>query len=114
MPYFKLNSKFFSVKFPSEYHNCLGTTFLCVTLLQKKYVSGYWIRLDEYSEYPDVNFMYRVILYADTSKNGDYVAWSTFQNFNQLQDDSLRVPLLKVYSCFTVVFNVLYLHVAQH
>ena len=52
--------------------------------------------MDEYSEYPDVKFMYNVILYADTSKSGEYVAWSTFQNFNQLQGDNLRVPLLKV------------------
>ncbi len=62
------------------------------------FVSGFWQRLDSFSEQPDVKFKYQLLVIIDTSTSGDYVTWSTYQNFNQLQMDRLRVPLLKVVS----------------
>ena len=57
-----------------------------------------WLRVEDYYEFPDIHFKYKLLLTVDTSKDGDYIAWSTYQNFNQLQMDNLRVPLIKVSS----------------
>lgn len=56
---------------------------------------GFWQRLDHYSEQGNIHFKYQVLVIMDTSTDGSYVAWSTYQNFNQLQMDHLRVPILK-------------------
>ncbi|XP_069757375.1 transmembrane protein 231 [Narcine bancroftii] len=55
---------------------------------------GFWIKVNSYEEQPNVRFQYQVLMIAGTSTNGDFVAWSTFENFNNLQGDHLRIPLV--------------------
>ncbi|XP_051884472.1 transmembrane protein 231 [Pristis pectinata] len=55
---------------------------------------GFWLKINTYEEQPNVRFQYQVLLIAGTSTSGDFVAWSTFENFNNLQGDHLRIPLV--------------------
>ncbi|XP_072135903.1 transmembrane protein 231 isoform X1 [Mobula birostris] len=55
---------------------------------------GFWLKVNTYEEQPNVRFQYQVLMIAATSTSGDFVAWSTFDNFNNLQGDHLRVPLV--------------------
>ncbi|MGH0135980.1 UNVERIFIED_CONTAM: hypothetical protein FKN15_033178 [Acipenser sinensis] len=57
---------------------------------------GFWLKLSTYEEQPSVRFQYQVLLIAATSTSGDYVAWSTYQNFNNLQGNNLRIPSISV------------------
>ena len=66
--------------------------------------TGFWQKVDVYQEQPDVHFKYALFVIMDTSRDGDYVAWSTYQNFNQLQMEHLRVPLVKVRLCWTKTY----------
>uniref|UniRef100_UPI00398E4CF4 transmembrane protein 231 isoform X2 n=1 Tax=Pristiophorus japonicus TaxID=55135 RepID=UPI00398E4CF4 len=55
---------------------------------------GFWLKVNAYEEQPNVRFQYQVLMIAGTSTSGDFLAWSTFENFNNLQGDNLRVPLV--------------------
>ncbi|XP_018606966.1 transmembrane protein 231 isoform X2 [Scleropages formosus] len=69
---------------------------LCVTYTAPLLVAyrshGFWLKRSSYEEQPRVRFQYQLLLIAATSTNGDYVAWSTFSNFNSLQGNNLRIP----------------------
>lgn len=58
--------------------------------------SGFWLKVNTYEEQPNVRFQYQVLMITATSTSGDFVAWSTYENFNNLQGDHLRVPLVTV------------------
>ncbi|XP_068116895.1 transmembrane protein 231 isoform X3 [Hyperolius riggenbachi] len=53
---------------------------------------GFWMKRSSYEEQPSVRFRYEVLLTAVNSTSGSYIAWSTFQNFNNLVGDRLRIP----------------------
>ncbi|XP_032891613.1 transmembrane protein 231 [Amblyraja radiata] len=55
---------------------------------------GFWLKVNTYEEQPNVRFQYQVLMITATSTSGDFVAWSTYENFNNLQGDHLRVPLV--------------------
>ncbi|KAM5137879.1 transmembrane protein 231 [Mantella aurantiaca] len=55
---------------------------------------GFWLKRSTYEEQPNVRFQYEVLLIALNGTSGSYVAWSTFQNFNNLIGGSLRIPLV--------------------
>ncbi|KAK7891207.1 hypothetical protein WMY93_023170 [Mugilogobius chulae] len=57
---------------------------------------GFWLKTSTYEEQPVVRFQYEVLMVASTSVQGDYVAWSTFPQFNQLLGARLRIPALSV------------------
>ncbi|XP_075138120.1 transmembrane protein 231 [Leptodactylus fuscus] len=57
---------------------------------------GFWLKRSTYEEQPNVHFRYEALLIALTSTSGGYVAWSTFQGFNNLVGDKLRQPLVSV------------------
>jgi Transmembrane protein 231 len=59
-------------------------------------VTGLWQQLDTYNEQPNVHFQYEAIVIITTSASGNYVTWSTLQNYNQLQMNNLRIPTLMV------------------
>ncbi|KAK1163476.1 transmembrane protein 231-like isoform X1 [Acipenser oxyrinchus oxyrinchus] len=68
-----------------------GLTFIPPLLISYR-SQGFWLKLSTYEEQPSVRFQYQVLLIAATSTSGDYVAWSTYQNFNNLQGNNLRIP----------------------
>ena len=57
---------------------------------------GFWQKTDTYQEQPDVKFKHQILVILETLEAGKYVTWSTYQNYNQLQQKNLRVPLVKV------------------
>uniref|UniRef100_A0A3B3Q9S8 Transmembrane protein 231 n=1 Tax=Paramormyrops kingsleyae TaxID=1676925 RepID=A0A3B3Q9S8_9TELE len=80
---------------------CTKATLFLIVVLCLTYISpllvayrsqGFWLKRSTYEEQPSVRFQYQMLLIAATSTSGDYVAWSTFPNFNILQGNNLRVP----------------------
>ncbi|XP_056381814.1 transmembrane protein 231 [Hyla sarda] len=57
---------------------------------------GFWLKQSTYEEQPNVKFRYEALLIALNSNSGGYVAWSTFQAFNSLVGDRLRIPKVSV------------------
>ncbi|XP_053487633.1 transmembrane protein 231 isoform X1 [Ictalurus furcatus] len=57
---------------------------------------GFWLKQSSYEEQPVVQFQYEMLMMGVTSVSGDYVAWSTFSNFNTLLGDKLRIPTVSV------------------
>ncbi|XP_074055752.1 transmembrane protein 231 [Macrotis lagotis] len=55
---------------------------------------GFWLKTNVYEEQPSVHFNHEVLFLALTSSPHDYLTWSTFPTFNQLQEDNLRVPVV--------------------
>lgn len=43
-----------------------------------------------------VRFQYQTLLFAATSLQGDYVAWSTFPHLNNMLGTNLRIPAVSV------------------
>ncbi|XP_033112048.1 transmembrane protein 231-like, partial [Anneissia japonica] len=54
---------------------------------------GFWIKEAIYREQPEVHFKHELLLILETSTS--YVAWSTYENFNQLEQSQLVVPVVK-------------------
>lgn len=73
---------------------------LCLTYIPPLLVAyrsqGFWVKRSTYEEQPVVRYQYQALLVAATSSRGDYVAWSTFPHFNNLQGDNLRIPSVSV------------------
>ncbi|XP_044126421.1 transmembrane protein 231 [Bufo gargarizans] len=57
---------------------------------------GFWLKQSSYEEQPNVRFRYEALLIALTGSSGGYVAWSTFQGFNSLVGERLRIPRVSV------------------
>lgn len=86
-----------------RYRTCVctrATLFVCV-VLGLTYISpllvayrsqGFWLKRNSYEEQPVVKFQYDLILLGVTDTTGNYLAWSTFPNFNRLIGDNLRIP----------------------
>ncbi|XP_033626423.1 transmembrane protein 231-like [Asterias rubens] len=56
---------------------------------------GLWLNDAFFREQPTVRFKHEMLLLIDTQDSASYLAWSTYQNFNQLQQQHLRIPLVK-------------------
>ncbi|KAL8590014.1 hypothetical protein ACOMHN_007039 [Nucella lapillus] len=73
---------------------CFLLVFI-VPLLITYRSGGFWIKESTYQETPEVAFKHELMLVVDLQGNpGDYVTYSTFQAYNQLQEGRLRVPLI--------------------
>ncbi|XP_073724481.1 transmembrane protein 231 [Misgurnus anguillicaudatus] len=84
---------------------CTRATLFVVVVLCLTYISpllvayrsqGFWLKKSWYEEQPLVQFQYDMILIGATNTAGNYVAWSTFPNFNRLVGDNLRIPFVSV------------------
>lgn len=73
---------------------------LCLTYIPPLLVAyrsqGFWVKRSSYEEQPLVRFQYQSLIVAATNTKGDYVAWSTFPNFNNMQGANLRIPSIQV------------------
>ncbi|XP_072168857.1 transmembrane protein 231-like [Diadema setosum] len=56
---------------------------------------GFWIKQAFYREQPDVKFKHQILLVVHTGSVKNYVTWSTYKNFNLLEQANLRIPLIK-------------------
>nr|XP_039257329.1 transmembrane protein 231-like [Styela clava] len=53
---------------------------------------GFWITTNTYQEQPDVTYKKQLLIVAELANPGEYFAWSTYANFNNLLQGNLRVP----------------------
>ncbi|PVD21280.1 hypothetical protein C0Q70_19451 [Pomacea canaliculata] len=60
---------------------------------------GFWLKEATYREMPSVAFKHELLVILELGgtdvADGDYVTYSTFQMYNQLQAQRLRVPIIK-------------------
>ncbi|XP_001637977.2 transmembrane protein 231 [Nematostella vectensis] len=56
---------------------------------------GFWMKESSFREQPDVYYKHQLLLVAQGNTPGSFLAYSTFQNFNQLLKDNLRIPMIK-------------------
>jgi hypothetical protein len=49
-----------------------------------------------YKEQPEIHFKHQFVVLLQGLTSDSYVAYSTFQNFNNLVNDKLRIPVIKV------------------
>ncbi|XP_077144703.1 transmembrane protein 231 isoform X3 [Ranitomeya variabilis] len=84
---------------------CSKATLFLLVVLPLTYIppllvayrsQGFWLKQSTYEEQPNVRFRYEALLVTITSSSGGYVAWSTFQGFNNLVGDRLRIPQVSV------------------
>ena len=61
--------------------------------------AGFWIKEAYYREQPDVKFKHQILLVLHTDSQIGYITWSTYLNFNLLEQANLRIPLIKVRRC---------------
>lgn len=59
---------------------------------------GLWIIEDRFRHQPKITFKKELLflLYTTTGSTQSYVTYSTFENYNKLQQNFLRIPLIKV------------------
>ncbi|XP_036423652.1 transmembrane protein 231 isoform X2 [Colossoma macropomum] len=57
---------------------------------------GFWLKRSTYEEQPVVQFQYQMLMIGATGTAGEFVAWSTFPNFNRLLGNNLRIPSVSV------------------
>lgn len=62
------------------------------------YISqGFWLKETSYKEQPEVHFKHQFLVFFQGLSSDSYFAYSTYQNFNNLVNDKLRVPVAKSY-----------------
>ena len=59
-------------------------------------ILGFWRKTDTYMEYPDIHFKQELLFVAELEGEGEYLTYSTYQTYNVLQQDKLRVPVITV------------------
>ncbi|XP_074645446.1 transmembrane protein 231-like [Tubulanus polymorphus] len=83
-------------------HFCSKATFFIIFISLVSFIApffvvyksfGFWKKTDVYKEQLQVKFQHNIILFLETP-NG-YLTWSTYNNFNKMQQNNLRVPLIK-------------------
>jgi len=57
--------------------------------------NGFWLKESTYREQPDVRFKHEILLVVQGNTPGSFLGYSTFQNFNHLLQQKLRIPLIK-------------------
>ena len=68
-------------------------------------IAGFWLKESSYREQPDVRFKHEILLIVQGNTPGSFLAYSTFQNFNQLLQQNLRIPLIKVSKTLKLIIN---------
>ena len=84
----------------SVFQTCSFSVELSVLFINFVYlprnITGFWLKESTYREQPDVRFKHEILLVVQGNTPGSFLAYSTFQNFNQLLQQKLRIPLIKV------------------
>ncbi|XP_028392056.1 transmembrane protein 231-like [Dendronephthya gigantea] len=58
---------------------------------------GFWLKEASYKEQPEVHFKHQFVVLLQGITSDSYVAYSNYQNFNNLVNDKLRIPVVKSY-----------------
>ena len=67
-----------------------------VTCVHLHFYVGFWLKEASYKEQPEIHFKHQFVLFLQGFTSDSYVAYSTYQNFNNLVNDKLRIPVTKV------------------
>jgi hypothetical protein len=59
-------------------------------------LTGFWFKQSTYTESPTIAFKHELMMVLGL-QSGDFVTYSTFQNYNQMQGSRLRIPLITVW-----------------
>jgi transmembrane protein 231 len=57
---------------------------------------GFWKREEYYREVPTVSFKKQFLVVFELEQEGSFVTYSTYQRYNQLQQQNIRIPLIQV------------------
>ena len=57
---------------------------------------GFWLKESTYREQPEVHFKHDLIVIAQGTGVDSLVTYSTFQNYNNLMGDHVRIPYIQV------------------
>lgn len=60
------------------------------------FIKGFWLKTASYREYPEIHFKNELLMVAELEGEGSYVTYSTFQAYNILQQDHIRIPIVTV------------------
>ena len=55
---------------------------------------GFWMTTNTYMEQPDIHFKKQALMVLDTPTAGNFLAWSTYTNFNNILQDAYRVSVV--------------------
>jgi len=72
---------------------CIALLTFIPPLLVVYRSQGFWLKFAEYHEQPEIHYQHELIMMAELEN--DYLTWSTYQNYNNLQMEKLRLPLIK-------------------
>lgn len=56
---------------------------------------GFWLTTNTYQEQPDIKFKKQALVILETQQPGQFLAWSTYSNFNSLLQSNLRIPTVQ-------------------
>lgn len=70
---------------------CLPLTLIPPLLIAYR-SQGFWLTTNTYEEQGDVTYKKQIMMVLDLSTQGDYLAWSTYPNYNLLLQNNLRIP----------------------
>ena len=74
----------------------LRTLLIDLMFLVMLFRVGFWLKEASYKEQPEVHFKHQFVVLLQGITSNSYVAYSTYQNFNNLVNDKLRIPVVKV------------------
>mgnify|MGYP003684651133 CR=1 FL=1 len=57
---------------------------------------GFWKKEEYYREVPTVSFKKQLLVVFELEQEGSYITYSTYQRYNQLQQQNIRIPLIQV------------------
>ncbi|XP_022342597.2 transmembrane protein 231-like isoform X2 [Crassostrea virginica] len=56
---------------------------------------GFWKKEEYYREVPTVSFKKQLLVVFELEQEGSYITYSTYQRYNQLQQQNIRIPLIQ-------------------
>lgn len=60
------------------------------------HILGFWKKEEFYREVPTVHFKKQFLVVLELEQEGSFITYSTYQRYNQLQQQNIRIPLIQV------------------
>ena len=73
--------------------------------MQLVFFSGFWLKESTYREQAEVNFKHQFILLLQGTDVNTLITYSTYQNYNNLVADHVRIPFVQVHSAYSINSN---------
>ncbi|XP_006823640.1 transmembrane protein 231-like [Saccoglossus kowalevskii] len=56
---------------------------------------GFWVKQSVYLEQPYVSYKHQLLMVLEGTTATEYLVWSTYHNYNMLEQQRLRIPIVK-------------------